>query len=333
MRLLPATRRDAKEMARELCNQLTYLGLSADCRVDSSPPLSLQQTQEFMARAMGYVGGWRELNLTLKTPRQPVYLDSPAGADLLTSFATRLSEQLGYPYAHGRVYSAIQNSGAGYSPKTRRQMQDAETPWGIGEFTVLLPGIESVETDGHGGYRISAHRLAQMPAHLRMEGGWYEEDGEFLLVALVFSDFANFMNVEQLAVLHYLDIVHRPYTPQADDVESLEFGLPGITLDEYKELVANRRNQPKNPLSQAESNVVRYLVECVLENRAPYQFPTEQTLREWISTLSTLPLVNGQWPKRPPPWKLGWDWVSRSEEAERLYDEMYLGEGDSHQRH
>lgn len=61
MRLLPATSRDAKEMARELCNQLAYLGLDEDCGEQNSP-LSLQQTQEFMARAMGYVGGWRELN-------------------------------------------------------------------------------------------------------------------------------------------------------------------------------------------------------------------------------------------------------------------------------
>lgn len=81
-----------------------------------------------MARAMGYVGGWRELNRTLKIPHQPVYLDTSTDADLLSRFATRLSEQLGYPYAHGRVYSAIQNSGAGYSPKTRRQLQDAQTP-------------------------------------------------------------------------------------------------------------------------------------------------------------------------------------------------------------
>lgn len=316
MRLLPATSRDAKEMARELCNQLAYLGLDEDCGEQNSPPLSLQQTQEFMARAMGYVGGWRELNRTLKIPHQPVYLDTSTDADLLSSFATRLSEQLGYPYAHGRVYSAIQNSGAGYSPKTRRQLQDAQTPWGSGEFIDLLPGIEYVETHGHGGFRLSAQRLAQMPSHLRMEGGWYEEDGEYLLAALVFDDFATLLDVEQLAVLEYLGIVHRDYP---------DFGNPDMTPEERRQkLVAERRSRPKSTISQAESNTVRYLVACVLENRAPYQVPPDQILRlrEWIAALSTLPLVDGQWPKRSPPWKLNWDWVSRTdEELEQLMKE------------
>lgn len=173
----------------------------------------------------------------MKIPHQPVYLDTSTDADLLSRFATRLSEQLGYPYAHGRVYSAIQNSGAGYSPKTRRQLQDAQTPWGSGEFIDLLPGIEYVETHGHGGFRLSAQRLAQMPSHLRMEGGWYEEDGEYLLAALVFDDFATLLDVEQLAVLEYLGIVHRDYP---------DFGNPDMTPEERRQkLVAERRSRPK----------------------------------------------------------------------------------------
>jgi hypothetical protein len=67
MRLLPVDTRDAKEMARRLCDQLEAPQLVSDCRNPTADFLTLQQTQEVLARSMGYEGGWRELSTILKT--------------------------------------------------------------------------------------------------------------------------------------------------------------------------------------------------------------------------------------------------------------------------
>jgi hypothetical protein len=55
----------------------------------------------------------------------------------------------------------------------------SRTPWGEAQNAEhIAPGIVIVDTDGHGGVKLSPERNAAIPAPLRNRSGWYNEDGE-----------------------------------------------------------------------------------------------------------------------------------------------------------
>lgn len=57
------------------------------------------------------------------------------------------------------------------------------SPWGrIQHVEKLTDGVCFCGTAGHGGFKLSRQRNAEMPAVLRRKGGWYEEDCEYALV-------------------------------------------------------------------------------------------------------------------------------------------------------
>ena len=58
-------------------------------------------------------------------------------------------------------------------------MEITESPWGsVQDRWTLAEGITRVETASHGGIKLSAARLAEMPEDERTVDGWYEEDAE-----------------------------------------------------------------------------------------------------------------------------------------------------------
>ncbi|MGI8398351.1 DUF7007 domain-containing protein (plasmid) [Agrobacterium deltaense] len=63
------------------------------------------------------------------------------------------------------------------------------TPWGPSQgATVYADGIVCHTTASHGGFRLSAVRNAKVYPMLRTDGGWYEEDAAWAIVALTFPD-------------------------------------------------------------------------------------------------------------------------------------------------
>lgn len=52
--------------------------------------------------------------------------------------------------------------------------------------TEIAEGIVWVSTPGHGGFALSHQRQAEMPAHLRVDQGAYEEDCDWCMVVLAF---------------------------------------------------------------------------------------------------------------------------------------------------
>ena len=65
----------------------------------------------------------------------------------------------------------------------------ASTPWGPSQGgTVYAEGIVAYSTAGHGGFRLSAERNRKVLPMLRGEGGWYEEDACWAIVALTFPE-------------------------------------------------------------------------------------------------------------------------------------------------
>jgi hypothetical protein len=76
-----------------------------------------------------------------------------------------------------------------------RQLYKLETPWGVAQSVkTIAPGIELIETAGHGGFRLSPERRQEMPEQYRNQqifagGNWYEEDCDAALVVASFPQF------------------------------------------------------------------------------------------------------------------------------------------------
>lgn len=63
------------------------------------------------------------------------------------------------------------------------------SPWGEVQWQYEgTPGIAIVETDSHGGIKLSDERNAMVPRAVRKRSGWYEEDCEVYAVSYTFPD-------------------------------------------------------------------------------------------------------------------------------------------------
>lgn len=64
------------------------------------------------------------------------------------------------------------------------------TPWGKAqEVRVIVEGVGSVHTAGHGGIKLDRKRNAQIPNYMRKPGGWYEEDCDWAIPHVVLADY------------------------------------------------------------------------------------------------------------------------------------------------
>jgi hypothetical protein len=65
----------------------------------------------------------------------------------------------------------------------------ASTPWGGSQHaTIYAEGVVRHSTAGHGGFHLSFDRNALVDPALRADGGWYEEDAEWAIVAATFPE-------------------------------------------------------------------------------------------------------------------------------------------------
>jgi hypothetical protein len=70
-----------------------------------------------------------------------------------------------------------------------KEYSHSRTPWGTSQgATVYAEGVTSHSTAGHGGFKLSAERNRKIHPMLRSANGWYEEDGEWAIVAITFPD-------------------------------------------------------------------------------------------------------------------------------------------------
>ena len=63
------------------------------------------------------------------------------------------------------------------------------TPWGQAQQSKkIATGIMQYYTASHGGIHLSPKRNAMVPDYMRMDNGWYEEDCEWAIPAMVFPE-------------------------------------------------------------------------------------------------------------------------------------------------
>lgn len=100
------------------------------------------------------------------------------------------------------------------------------SPWGKVQIEhKICEGITSITTGGHGGLKLNREFNAKIPLIFRRKGGWYEEDCEWAIVALLFPEF--FPNQAE----HALTIVKNTWPN-----EYMNWSGKTVTLEESYEL-------------------------------------------------------------------------------------------------
>lgn len=301
-KIIPAHTLEANEMARHLFVEWFEMGIPVSCSLDEPEERpTLVMVKNRMAVAFGW-DSWASMIDFISLPHEPVYLDS--NIEQLETVVSRLSSSIGYDYAHGMIYSLIENSGAGYSPKTRRELALNATPWG--QATVreeIADGITQVSTSSHGGILLSKSRISEMPDHLSLNQSAYEEDCEARLVELAFPElFAETLKHSLAAVGIYssrsvpmiLDPVVEEWLTESRNSFSTLFGTPNKNDDSLNREMTERENE-----------AVNYLSKCVLLNFRPIVFPKndEPTLQDWAQVLADTLRVDGSIPMTSVHWK------------------------------
>ncbi|QIG78570.1 DUF7007 domain-containing protein [Stakelama tenebrarum] len=71
----------------------------------------------------------------------------------------------------------------------QHRASDRWSPWGASQAgSVYAEGVVFHVTASHGGFKLDDARNAAMPATLRIESGWYEEDCDWAMVAFGFPE-------------------------------------------------------------------------------------------------------------------------------------------------
>jgi hypothetical protein len=72
------------------------------------------------------------------------------------------------------------------------------TPWGPSQHAkTLMDGIIEVSTASHGGIKLDRTKNAQVPDYMRRKGGWYEEDCDWCIPALLWPEAFSFPTPEE----------------------------------------------------------------------------------------------------------------------------------------
>ncbi|MFK4260095.1 DUF7007 domain-containing protein [Agrobacterium tumefaciens] len=98
----------------------------------------------------------------------------------------RIENELAF---HARMLEQAEHNRelAGLSRRTARI--HCNTPWGPSQgATIYAEGVIAHTAAGHGGFKLSGNRNAQVHPMLRSQDGWYEEDSAWAAVAVAFPD-------------------------------------------------------------------------------------------------------------------------------------------------
>lgn len=106
-------------------------------------------------------------------------------------FLIRKSRKLGELQAEAEELAGHRIELAGLDRKRGMcgSLGPVSAPWGkVQTVEQFAPEVFSVSTAGHGGMKLLGAMQRNMPASLKVKGGWYEEDAEWSKVATAYPD-------------------------------------------------------------------------------------------------------------------------------------------------
>jgi len=105
-----------------------------------------------------------------------------------------------------------------------------KTPWGkADDVKQVAEGLYFVSTPSHGGFKLTPALNAKIPAKVRAEGGWYEEDLAYFWVIVTFPEL-----VEQGVVKCTLDQAHQVLRDWFPDEYEEVFNLSVSPVQSHK---------------------------------------------------------------------------------------------------
>ncbi|WP_172859102.1 DUF7007 domain-containing protein [Vibrio anguillarum] len=302
MKITPAHILEAKEMAQSLLDEWGESGMPMSCSLDvldETPTLVAIQNR--LASSFGW-DSWPEMISFISEPHEAIYLDN--NTEALEKVVSELSKSIGYEYPHGMMFSIVQNSGTGYSPKIRRELALNSTPWGQAiHRDEIAEGIVVVSTASHGGILLSETRSNEIPKHLTLNQLAYEEDDDATYVQLAFPQYFREslkFNLAKVGVYSASSIphIHDPKIQEMLDESRSHFS--SLFGKQPEEDLSLRRE-----LTPQEVEAIEYLSQCVLRNVKPIVVPDSErpTLQEWAEVLSHTLRVDNKIPRTSIVWK------------------------------
>ncbi len=74
------------------------------------------------------------------------------------------------------------------------------TPWGSSQQVIKVAiGIRDYSTASHGGFHLSPSKNSKIPAYMRNNDGWYEEDCAWCIPAMIFqTEFMSYLECDNI---------------------------------------------------------------------------------------------------------------------------------------
>jgi hypothetical protein len=121
---------------------------------------------------------------------------------------------------------------------TEMPQKAGRSPWGkIQTVKTISHGIWFVSTASHGGIKLSRKRQAEMPEEFRAKGAWYEEDCQYSLVILGFSEIfrENEVEIARRTAKNYYPDEYEQWSGQSVPVEESKIKKDRVFLEQTKD--------------------------------------------------------------------------------------------------
>ncbi|MEI2384738.1 hypothetical protein [Breoghania sp. JC706] len=139
-----------------------------------------------------------------------------------------------------------------------RNERPVHTPWGVADYArEYAEGIVFYSTPSHGGFKLSAERLAQMHTALREKDGWFEEDCAWAKVAFAFPEW--FTDAQHEAAIRTL----KDWCPDEYEAVTGEALAPGESHIKDQRLFHECHAQDWVVISAIRSDQHPGMVECI----------------------------------------------------------------------
>jgi len=163
--------------------------------------------------------------------------------------------------------------------------EGGHSPWGaIDQVETLVEGAAwFASTPSHGGVKLSRALNAKVPAPLRKEGGWYEEDCEYAIPAIFFADVRAALKMTQEAA----EKVVKNYFP---DAYTAATGKPVSVSESYvlrrRDFAARTKNKLVTVSAIGSDSRPGFVVvtTCVGGRRPDGRFANSETRRFLVPT-------------------------------------------------